>query len=48
MVMFNESQTLPEDPAELRTAAEGLVSLVKFQARSGESRHRAKRFYLLE
>ena len=32
MVMFNESQTLPEDPAELRTAAEGLVSLVKSQA----------------
>src|SRR5262245_39080097 len=32
MVMFNESQTLPEDPAELRVAAEGLVSLVKSQA----------------
>ena len=32
MVMFNESQALPEDPAELRTAAEGLVSLVKSQA----------------
>ena len=30
--MFNETQALPEDPAELREAAEGLVSLVKSQA----------------
>src|SRR3712207_473537 len=30
--MFNETQALPEDPAELRVAAEGLVSLVKAQA----------------
>ena len=30
--MFNETQVLPEDPAELREAAEGLVSLVKSQA----------------
>jgi hypothetical protein len=30
--MFNEAQALPEDPAELRVAAEGLVSLVKAQA----------------
>jgi transposase len=32
MVMFNETQALPEDPAELRMAAEGLISLVKSQA----------------
>src|SRR3954462_1310946 len=30
--MFNEAQALPEDPAELRVAAEGLVLLVKSQA----------------
>jgi transposase len=30
--MFNEAQALPEDPAELREAAEGLVALVKAQA----------------
>jgi transposase len=30
--MFNETQALPEDPAELRAAAEGLVALVKAQA----------------
>jgi transposase len=30
--MFNEAQALPEDPAELRVAAEGLVALVKAQA----------------
>src|SRR3954467_3252528 len=30
--MLSEAQTLPEDPAQLREAAEGLVSLVKFQA----------------
>jgi transposase len=30
--MFNEAQALPEDPAELRVAAEGLVALVKSQA----------------
>ena len=30
--MFNEAQALPEDPAELREAAEGLVALVKTQA----------------
>jgi hypothetical protein len=30
--MFNEAQALPEDPAELRQAAEGLVALVKAQA----------------
>src|SRR4051794_34890901 len=30
--MLSEAQALPEDPAELRTAAEGLVSLVKSQA----------------
>src|SRR3712207_6883103 len=30
--MFNETQALPEDPAELRVAAEGLVALVKAQA----------------
>src|SRR3954471_4990581 len=30
--MLSEAQALPEDPAELRVAAEGLVSLVKSQA----------------
>jgi transposase len=30
--MLSETQRLPEDPAELRLAAEGLVSLVKAQA----------------
>jgi transposase len=30
--MLSETQALPEDPAELRVAAEGLVSLVKSQA----------------
>src|SRR3954453_17794456 len=30
--MLSEAQALPEDPAELRVAAEGLVSLVKAQA----------------
>lgn len=30
--MFSETQSLPEDPAELREAAEELVSLVKSQA----------------
>src|SRR3954467_13838777 len=30
--MLNEAQALPEDPAELREAAEGLVALVKSQA----------------
>ena len=30
--MLSETQALPEDPAELREAAEGLVSLVKSQA----------------
>ena len=30
--MLSETQRLPEDPAELRLAAEGLVSLVKSQA----------------
>src|SRR3954463_8237833 len=30
--MLSETQALPEDPAELRQAAESLVSLVKFQA----------------
>src|SRR3954449_8541074 len=30
--MLNEAEALPEDPAQLRTAAEGLVSLVKSQA----------------
>ncbi len=30
--MFNGTQALPADPAELRVAAEGLVSLVKVQA----------------
>src|SRR3954467_6552370 len=30
--MLSEAQTLPEDPAQLREAAEGLVSLVKSQA----------------
>ena len=30
--MLSEAQALPEDPAELREAAEGLVSLVKSQA----------------
>jgi transposase len=32
MSMLSETQSLPEDPAELRLAAEGLVSLVKSQA----------------
>ena len=30
--MLNEAQALPEDPAQLRETAEGLVSLVKSQA----------------
>src|SRR5262245_17140907 len=30
--MLSEAQALPEDPAELRVAAEDLVSLVKSQA----------------
>ena len=30
--MLSEAQALPEDPAQLREAAEGLVSLVKSQA----------------
>jgi hypothetical protein len=30
--MLSETQALPEDPAALRLAAEGLVSLVKSQA----------------
>ena len=30
--MLSEAQALPEDPAQLRAAAEGLVSLVKSQA----------------
>jgi transposase len=30
--MFDTTQALPENPAELRVAAEGLVSLMKFQA----------------
>jgi hypothetical protein len=30
--MFSETQSLPDDPAELREAAEALVSLVKSQA----------------
>ena len=30
--MLEEAPTLPDDPAELRTAAESLVSLVKSQA----------------
>ena len=30
--MFDQTQALPKDPAELRVAAEGLVSLVKSQA----------------
>ena len=30
--MLSETQALPDDPAELREAAEGLVSLVKSQA----------------
>jgi len=30
--MFHETQTLPDDPAELRTAAERLVALAKAQA----------------
>src|SRR3954470_3479747 len=30
--MLSETQALPEDPAELREAAESLVSLVKSQA----------------
>src|SRR6476661_178064 len=30
--MFSEAQALPEDPAQLRETAEGLVSLVKSQA----------------
>jgi transposase len=32
MVMLDATQRLPEDPADLRVAAEGLVSLVKSQA----------------
>ena len=30
--MLSETQALPEDPAALRLAAEGLVALVKAQA----------------
>ncbi len=30
--MLDGTQALPEDPAELRQAAEGLVALVKAQA----------------
>jgi len=32
MAMLDETQTLPDDPAELRTAAERLVALAKSQA----------------
>ncbi len=32
MVMLDGTQALPEDPAELRVAAEGLISLVRSQA----------------
>ncbi len=32
MVMLDETQALPEDPADLREVAEGLVALVKSQA----------------
>src|SRR3954453_9454535 len=38
--MLSETEALPVDPAELRTAAEGLVSLVKSQAlRIGKLEH---------
>ena len=38
MVMLDEAQALPEDPAELRQAAEGLVALADGRAVGGVRR----------